>query len=68
MKRIAVILASSIYLVLAGCALAPGMRFNPDPATDTSAQTTESVDVNGQRYVLLPLTVAGANAVATTRS
>ncbi|WP_250452948.1 polysaccharide biosynthesis/export family protein [Caballeronia sp. ATUFL_M2_KS44] len=62
MKRIAVILASSIYLVLAGCALAPGMRFDPDPAAGTTAQTSE-VDVNGQHYVLLPLTVAGANAV-----
>lgn len=43
------------------------MRFSPGPVTQTQADSqtpaTESVDVNGQHYVLLPLTVASANAV-----
>ncbi len=61
MKHIAVTLASLMCVVLAGCVAAPGMRFDDDPAAHT--QKSESVDVNGQHYVLLPMTVAGVSAV-----
>ncbi|SIT48216.1 putative polysaccharide export protein GfcE [Paraburkholderia piptadeniae] len=64
MKQIAVTLASLLCVVLAGCAAAPGMRFNPGPATQT--QGGDHLVVNGQHYVLLPLTVAGVNSVAST--
>ncbi|MBN3804518.1 sugar ABC transporter substrate-binding protein [Paraburkholderia sp. Ac-20336] len=39
------------------------MRFNADSATPAQTQDGTSVDVNGQHYVLRPLTVAGVNAV-----
>ena len=66
MKHIIVTLASLMSVVLAGCSMAPGMRFNPGPLTQTDRQTkTEIVDANGRHYVLVPLTVAGANAVVS---
>jgi polysaccharide export outer membrane protein len=62
MKHFVVTVASLICVALTGCAVAPGMQFSPGPATQDQDGT--GIDVNGQHYVLLPLTVAGANAVA----
>ncbi|WP_042337762.1 polysaccharide biosynthesis/export family protein [Paraburkholderia ferrariae] len=65
MRYIAVTFASSICIVLSGCAAAPGMHFDANPAAQNQTQDSGRVDVNGQHYMLLPLTVAGVNATAS---
>lgn len=66
MKRFAVTLTLLVSIALTGCSVAPGMRFSPASSTqsqtDTLAPAVDSVDVSGQHYVLLPLTIANANA------